>query len=445
MSGNELLQKIPVRVESQNGQSKHSDAPAKDITWKRITTQTLFIALLILIPTTGVFRIDVSSGFVILGRQVWFSDFFLVFGFWLSMACLLVMLYSTVGTAFCGWACPQNTLSSWANKLTYRLLGKRAVIDWDGTAGSRVSAGKNKLLNWALLGAKLLAASMVVALIPLLYFYPPGAIWSFLTFQEDARLAPSLHWVYSLYVFMAFVNLSVMRYYVCRYMCMYRIWQFVFKTKHTLHIEYDASREEECAKCSYCLTACPVGIDPRDTATFDSCTNCGACVTACDTLHEKKEEPGLLRLKFGIRPDAYKHGAKNLSTLGQRLRWVLPAFALGLSLFGWGIWSYEPYSLSAFRAEEYQSGDIQDYHINVANKLYRPGLVRLHVEGLPKGSFSLSAHRAEFVTAGRDDVWLHIKKDLPPGIYPVTINAEADNGWHGHFRLEYVATKQDRT
>jgi polyferredoxin len=444
MSGNGLLQKIPVVVESPQGAVRQSGT-GKDIHWKRITTQTLFIALLILIPITGLFRIDVSSGFVILGRQIWFSDFFLVFGFWLSLACLMVLLYSTIGTAFCGWACPQNTLSSWANKLTLRSLGKRAVIDWDSWDKSRVSSGKNKLVNWLVLGGQLLAVSMVFSLIPLLYFYTPGAVWSFITLQHDARLSGSLHWVYTLFVFMALVNLAVMRYYVCRYMCIYRIWQFLFKTKQTLHVEYDATRAEECTKCRYCLTVCPVGIDPRDTATYDSCTNCGACITACSSLHEKDKVSGLLTFKFGERPGLNKHSSQHLATLAQRARWVLPAFLIGVSLFAWGIWTYQPYNLSAFRAETYHSAQIQDYHIDVANKLYAPGTVQLQVKGLPEGSYALSTRRIAFSTAGRENVYLHVNDNLPPGIYPVTISAQSDGGWHGTFRIEHVAINKDRS
>ncbi len=444
MSGDELLQKIPVVVESSQGTMQQAGS-GKDIHWKRITTQTLFVALLILIPISGLFRIHESSGVVVLGRQVWFSDFFLVFGMWLSVACLMVLLYSTIGTAFCGWACPQNTLSSWANKTTLRMLGKRAVIDWDSFGKSRVSKGKNRVLNWALLGAQLLGVSMVFSLIPLLYFYTPGAMWSFLTFQHDARLSGSLHWVYTMFVFMTLVNLSVMRYYVCRYMCIYRIWQFLFKTKQTLHVEYDADRAEECTKCKFCLTVCPVTIDPRDTATYDSCTNCGACITACNSLHEKDKVPGLLTFKFGERPGVNKHNSQHLATLSQRVRWVLPAFLIGVSLFAWGLWSYQPYNLSAFRAEMYHSKQIQDYHIDVANKLYSPGTVSLQVKGLPEGSYTLSTKRVDFSTAGRQSAWLHVDDTLPPGIYPVTISAKSDSGWRGNFRIEHVAINKDRS
>lgn len=441
MSGNQLLQKIPVVVQSRDGIHRQSQQPGRRMSWVRRLSQAAAILFIILIPLIGLFRIDVSAGFIILDRQIWFSDFYLVFGFWLSVACLLVLLYSTVGTSFCGWICPQNTLSAWANRMTMRALGKRAVVDWENMGTSRVSGGKNKPVNWFMLGTKLLLISMVVALVPLLYFYPPGAVWSFITFQYDTRLAGSLHWVYTLFVFMVFANLAVIRYYMCRYMCIYRIWQFLFKTRQTLHIEYDASRAEECAKCSYCVTNCPVGIDPRNTAVYDSCTNCGACITACDSLHAKDDTPGLLRFKFGERPDIEAHNRQNLATLGQRIRWVLPAFVIGVSLFSWGVWSYDTYNLSVYRAETRHGAEINDYRINIASKLYKPGAVELRVEGLPKGSYALSSERVNFQSVGRRNVQLHINKDLSDGVYPFTVYAESESGWHSQFRLQHVATK----
>ena len=121
MSGRQSLQDIPVRVMAA--------APKPRYHWRRRLLQALFIVILVAIPLSGLLRIDpVAGAFVVLDRQVWWSDFFLVFGLWILLAAGLVLLYSTLGTAFCGWACPQNTLSELANQWTYRLLGKRADI-----------------------------------------------------------------------------------------------------------------------------------------------------------------------------------------------------------------------------------------------------------------------------------------------------------------------------
>ena len=97
------LSKIPVAVVALKADTR--------LHWQRRMVQIATLLLAVLIPITGLFRIDpVAGAFTILDRQVWWADFFLVFGFWIMLAALMVTVYSFVGTAFCGWSCPQNTL-----------------------------------------------------------------------------------------------------------------------------------------------------------------------------------------------------------------------------------------------------------------------------------------------------------------------------------------------
>ncbi len=80
--------------------------------WKRRAVQVLGVVLAILLPVSGLLRIDPEAGaFVVVDRQIWFSDFFLMSGLWITVASGLVLLYSSAGTVFCGWACPQNILA----------------------------------------------------------------------------------------------------------------------------------------------------------------------------------------------------------------------------------------------------------------------------------------------------------------------------------------------
>ena len=429
MSSNTTFKDIPIIQEIK----------APRLSWMRMASRIGFLVLLVLIPTTGLFRIDLSAGFVILDHQIWFSDFFIVFGFWLAIASLLILLYSSFGTVFCGWACPQNSVSTWANKTTSRLLGKRALINWgDDETNVKVSSGKNKKKNWFLLFLSILGMSMLVALLPLLYFFPPGAIWSFLTFQEDPRLAGSLHWIYTVFVFIAFANIAVVRHYVCRYMCIYRIWQFLFKTRDTLHIEYDASRGEECSKCNYCVTVCPVDTDPRNTAIYDSCTNCGECITACDNLHRKHGTKGLLHYKFGRRTD--KEEIKNrvsLASFTRRASWVLPVFMLAVGMFIWGLVIYEPYHLSVYRADIRHGDKIQNYRINIANKRYEPATVSFKVSGIPDQLYELDSSEITFETATRKNLNLYIDDSLQPGLYTIQVTAVSQDGWQESYNFQH--------
>ena len=433
MKAQEALAKIPVISAARQ--------PDR-LVWARLASQVGAVLILILVPLTGLFRIDVASGFVVLDRQIWFSDFHIVFGFWLAIACFFIAMYSTVGTAFCGWACPQNTFSTVANWLTSKHLGKRAVIDWESKAKAKVADRKNTWSNWSLLFAKLLVLSLFLAVLPILYFVPPEAVWAFLTFRDDVRLPGSLYWIYAVFVFIVFVNLAVVRHFVCRYMCIYRIWQFLFKTGETLHVEFDASRADECAKCNYCVTSCMVEIDPRKTETFDSCTNCGACISACDRLHVKKGEPGLLSFRLGKRTGQVVNLSRSVAQLGTRVGWVLVALSIGLSLFVWGLLNYDSYRLAVYKSEAAQGNQMHEYQIKIAHKLFRAGDVKIVVEGLPAEAYALTGNSLHFDSVGWQGQLLNVKSgSLEPGLHSILVRVESADGWKDSYRIQHLVTK----
>jgi polyferredoxin len=403
------------------------------------------IALAILIPISGLFRIDpVAGAFVVLDRQIWFSDFYIVVGLWMAVSCLLVMTYSLIGTAFCGWSCPQNTLSEWANDTTRRFLGRRAEVSLDG-APVRLSPGKNKLLNWSILGLLFVGVSMAAALVPMLYFYPPDALWSFITFRDDPRLAGSLHWIYTVFVLIILVDIAFIRHFWCRFMCVYRVWQHTFKTTETLRVAHDKSHPDECARCNFCETACFIGIDPRHTETFDACINCGACISACSSIRDSRGTGNsLLRFELGggTGSAAKREHRTNVGSIMMRAPWAAAIAFSGLALFAWGLWNYSPYHYSVYRAETRHASAITDYRINVANKLYRPVEMRLSVEGLPADDYRLESDRVRFATAGRQNVNLHIE-GLPPGLYPFLVHLDTPTGERLSYRVQHFVSGED--
>ena len=206
MKINESIASIPIKVER---------TPAPRYHWKRRATQIAALLLIVLIPLTGLFRIDLQAGnFVILERQIWWSDYSLMLGFWIMLATGAAMTYSTIGTVWCGWACPQNSLSEWTNMLTFKLLGKRASVSIESEK-SRVAASKNKLGNWLVLALGVLAISAVLGIIPFLYFYPPDAVWSLLTFRPDSRLPRFTYYLYLVVVFAVFLDIAMIRNVLC--------------------------------------------------------------------------------------------------------------------------------------------------------------------------------------------------------------------------------------
>ncbi|MDE2259546.1 MAG: 4Fe-4S binding protein [Betaproteobacteria bacterium] len=409
---------------------------------RRRMAQALSVLLAVLVPATGLFRIDPSAGaLVVLDRQIWFSDFFLIAGLWILLVSALVMLYSTAGTVFCGWVCPQNILAEWANHMTHKLLGKRAEVSLEGDAPV-VAAAKNKALNWTLLALAFLGVSMLFGLVPLFYFYPPDTVWSFMIWRADPKLAGSLHWIYAVFVLIILIDVAVIRHFWCRFACIYRVWQHSFRTRETLHVKYDASRAGDCEKCNYCVSSCFIDIDPRKTAIYDSCINCGECIDACNRLHAKKQVAGLLRFEVGERKEqkvSRIYFRNNMASLNSRSSWMGVIAALGASLFLWGLWSWEPFHLAAYRAEVQAADTNLDYRIALTNKRYRPETVAVAIQGLTPADYHLSQSSVTIGAAGRASVILSLSNHLSHGMHSFTVVASAPGGWQSSFPIQHFS------
>jgi polyferredoxin len=408
---------------------------------RRRLVQAISFALAILVPATGLMRIDPSAGaLVVLDRQIWFADFFLIAGLWILLASALVMLYSVAGTVFCGWVCPQNILSEWGNYVTRKFLGRRAKVNLDGSAPI-VAATKDKALNWILLGLSLLSASLVVALVPLFYFYPPAIVWSFVTWRVDPHLAASLHYIYFVFVLIILLDVAFIRHFWCRFACVYRVWQHSFRTRETLHVRYDASRADSCNKCSYCVSACFIEIDPRKTETYDSCINCGECVDACNRMHHKSGKPGLLTFEFGERKaqaEARSRFRDNATSLAARSKWILVLGALGACLFLWGLRTWEPLHVVVYRAEVQQYQGNRDYRIAISNKLYHARQVLVRVTGLAAADYKLGATEVSLPSAGHESVLLSLSDRMPHGVHAFAVEVTAAD-WHTRFPIQHLS------
>jgi polyferredoxin len=409
--------------------------------WPRRATQLVTLFLFILIPLTGLFRIDLVAGnFVVLDRQIWWSDFNLMLGFGVMLTAGMVMTYSTIGTVWCGWACPQNALSEWANNLTHKLLGKHADVNVE-SQNAQVAATKNKALNWIILLLSFLAVSLVLGLIPFFYFFSPEEVWSFITFRTDSSLSQFMHRLYFVSVVAFFLDISGIRYFWCNYACAYRFGQRFFKTRDALHVAYDKNRSADCAKCSYCATSCIVGIIPTDIQRTDTCINCGECIDACDRLHEKVGASGLLRFRLAEKNPTVAPGSKGGGLLGRVSLWVGVIFLIGAGLLGWGMYNYSPYNIVAYRSEKSSGITVSDYKIQVSNKMYVPAQLALSVKGIPQGSYKLETENLLLAPASRMDVNLHIAPDLPKGLHRVIIEVRAKDGWVGYFAVEHFSAR----
>jgi len=301
--------------------------------WKRRAFQIATIVLIMLIPASGLFRIDLTTAsFMVLDHQMRWSNILFVFGLGIIIATAPIITYMTVGTVWCGWSCPQNTVSEWANNLTHKLLGKRANVDIE-SEGLKIAAAKNKAYNWIFLTLSFIAASLLLGMIPFLFFYPPREVWSIVTFSSASQLSIFMQRLYIVVTILVFIDIAVIRYFWCDYICLYRIGQRIFKTKDALHVNYDKARADDCAKCNYCATSCITGIDPTDVKVEDSCINCGECIDACNRLHERKGGKGLLQFSFSEEQHADTLRGYLGGIVARFNWWVGSMFLIGCLMF----------------------------------------------------------------------------------------------------------------
>jgi len=152
---------------------------------------------------------------------------------------------------------------------------------------------------------RIVAASLVLGLVPLFYFFPPGEVWSLLRRDESSQFSSFMIRLYAVSAGAVFVDIALVRYFLCNYICLYRIGLLLLGSRGTMTVAYDATRADQCSRCNYCRVSCVTGIDPTRIARFDRCINCAECVDACNRLQARRgrSAPGLLRLEWAARID----------------------------------------------------------------------------------------------------------------------------------------------
>lgn len=200
---------------------------------------------------TGLLRIDLSQGRLeLLGRLLFLDEFYLLFLAALSLTALFLLATLVLGRLWCGWACPQTTLSDLVEG-TARRLGL-TVAD-----GHRIDGPRGRRL---LFHGFCLALSLLVAANMVWYFVPPPEFFTRLL-AGDLGGAPGLS--LALIASVVYFDLAFVRRLLCREFCPYGRFQTALIDSGTLTLRFAPGEKEACLNCAACVGACPTGIEDR--------------------------------------------------------------------------------------------------------------------------------------------------------------------------------------
>lgn len=236
--------------------------------------------------------------------EIWPHEFYYVAGLLVMAGVGLFLITSTVGRAWCGYACPQTVWVDLFIAVERFIEGDRnARIKLDAGPWTVEKIGKRvaKHAIWILIGAATGGAWVF-------YFADaPSLMADLLRFQAPAVA----YFTIAILTATTYVFGGMMREQVCTYMCPWPRIQAAMLDEYSLTVTYNDWRGEprgklakkaapdaapigDCVDCKACVAVCPMGIDIRDGQQLE-CITCALCIDACDAVMDKLgRERGLI-------------------------------------------------------------------------------------------------------------------------------------------------------
>ena len=239
--------------------------------------------------------------FYMFGIEIWPHEFYYVAGLLIMAGIGLFLVTSSIGRAWCGYACPQTV---WTDLFQH----VERFIDGDRNAQIRLQKAPWKLGKIARRGAKYavwLAIAVATGGAWIFYFADaPTLARDFIAGEAD----PIAYTTVAILTATTFILGGFMREQVCIYMCPWPRIQGAMMDEKTLTVTYKEWRGEprhrgtkkatlddiisrgDCIDCNACVAVCPTGIDIRNGPQI-GCITCGLCIDACDRVMTQIERP----------------------------------------------------------------------------------------------------------------------------------------------------------
>jgi cytochrome c oxidase accessory protein FixG len=225
--------------------------------------------------------------------EIWPQEFYYVAGLLIMAGLGLFLVTTSVGRAWCGYACPQTVWTDLYMAVERWIEGDRnARIKLDAAP---MSAGKV---------AKRTAKHGIWLLIAIL----TGGAWVFYftdapTLLRELLTGQAPFAAYATIAVLTFTTYSLaglMREQVCTYMCPWPRIQSAMLDEDSFLVTYKAWRGEprgsakaaeqdklgDCVDCMACVNVCPTGIDIRNGPQLE-CITCALCIDACNDVMGK--------------------------------------------------------------------------------------------------------------------------------------------------------------
>jgi len=230
--------------------------------------------------------------------EIWPQEFYYVAGLLIMAGLGLFLVTTSVGRAWCGYACPQTVWTDLYMAVERWIEGDRNArmkLDQAPYSGAKISKRMTKHAIW-----------LLIALLT-------GGAWVFYFADAPTLLGEIVRGeapfaAYGAIAVLAFTTYSLaglMREQVCTYMCPWPRIQSAMLDEDSFIVTYKAWRGEprgsvkdkdagkdvgDCIDCMACVNVCPTGIDIRNGPQLE-CITCALCIDACNDIMDKLTRP----------------------------------------------------------------------------------------------------------------------------------------------------------